>query len=576
MKLAAAAFVSVCLLAGAATAHAHEGPVRESTARGIVLKGLQRADRNSPCRGGFELLLPGGRVGCSHGPDPAPPGRDVREPLSLGDIAALTSGDPGSGSTTGSDQVVCTGDGVDGNRVQAIYAYPANGADNYDAVAPYIRQWAALADRVINASAAETGGIRHVRYVTDVNCQVDVAKVALTPEGVASLAGTSADLEAQGLGRSDRKYLVWVDAYVYCGVATVQPDDRPGQNNANNGNGAPGMIGRVDRGCWGNPASSAEGHELTHILGGVQPTAPHGTWNYHCSDESELMCYDDDYTEDGIVDSHGSPVPLTYTCPKAHERLLDCNHDDYFSTSPGPDSWLGQHWNVADSSFLTSEGPPTVPDSTAPRPTKPRPIVTGQLGHRVPVRLTWNSKDPDVAGYWLWKSVDGHRWRYVQRADLWSNTAQVRVLRGHSYRFLVHAFDEAGNASRAAIGYRFKARVFQERSRAVSYTGRWSHLYRTAASANHVAVAGGGPVLSRLVFYGKAIALIMPTSPEGGSASLFVNGHYVGRIDLTSAEPREREVVFSHRFRELGWHRLAVRPLESSVKAPVDAFVALR
>jgi hypothetical protein len=580
MKLTAAFALGLLVLGSVSTAYAHERPShagsRSTPALGLVLEDLRPARAHGPCREGFEFRLPGNRIGCTHGPDPAPPGRDVRRPLALGDIAALTTGDPGDGSTTGSDQVVCTGDGVDGNRVQAVYAYPVDGADNYDAVAPYIRRWAAQADRIFNASAAETSGVRHVRYVTDVNCQVDVAKVALSPEGVSSLAGTASDLHAQGLDRSDRKYVVWVDAYVYCGVASVEPDDSAGQRNANNGNGAPGMVARVDRGCWGNPADSAEAHELTHVLGGVQPTAPHGTWNYHCSDESELMCYDDDYTADGLVGSHGELVPLTYTCPKRHERLLDCHHDDYFSTSPSPDSWLGQHWNVADSSFLTSEGAAATPDSTAPQPTRPRPLVAGQLGRRVPVKLTWSSKDPDVAGYWLWKSVDGHRWRYVTRSDLWSNSAQVSVRRGHSYRFLVHAFDEAGNASRAVIGRRFKARVFQERSKAVSYRGRWSHLYRPAASADHVAVARSGPVQSRLGFYGKAIAWVSPTSPEGGTAAVFLDGRLIKTVDLTSAEPRERQVVFTHRFSRVRWHRIAVRPLEGPFEVPVDAFVALR
>jgi hypothetical protein len=580
MKLTAAFALGLLLLGGVSAAYAHEGGERVSSrgasARGLVFDGLTPARAHGPCREGFELALPDNLIGCTHGPDPAPPGRDVREPRTLGDIVAMSTGDPGDGSGAGTGSVLCVGKGVDGNRVQAVYAYPADGADNYDAVVPYIRQWAAQADGIINASAAETGGVRHVRYVTDVACQLDVAKVALSPDGVASLAGTAADLQAQGFERGDRKYLVWVDAYVYCGVASVEPDDRPGQNNANNGGGAPGMIARVDRGCWGNPASSAETHELTHILGGVQPTAPHGTWNYHCSDESELMCYDDDSTADGYVGSHGVLVPLSYPCRKAHERLLDCGHDDYFSTSPSPDSWLGQHWNVADSSFLTSEGPPVSPDTVAPHPTKPRPSLTGQLGRRVPIRLTWSSRDPDVAGYWLWRSVDGHHWRYVKRRDLWSNSAQVRVLRGHSYRFLVHAFDAAGNASPAAVGYRFRARVFQESNRAVSYRGSWAHVYRHAASAEHVSLSRSSSGLSMLVFYGKAIAWVSPTSTDGGSASIFLDGNYFQRVDLASAEPRERQLVFSHRFARLGWHRIAVKPIEEPVEVPVDAFVVLR
>jgi hypothetical protein len=580
MKLTAAFALGLLLLGGVNAAYAHEGgervSSRDASARGLVFDGLTPARAHGPCREGFELRLPGNRIGCTHGPDPAPAGRDVREPRSLGDITALTTGDPGDGSGAGSSGVLCVGDGVDGNRVQAVYAYRADGPDNYDAVAPYIRQWAAQADGVINASAAETGGVRHVRYVTDVACQLDVAKVALSPEGISNLSGTAADLAAQGFDRNDRKYLVWVDAYVYCGVATVRPDDRPGQNNANNGDGQPGMVARVDRGCWGNPASSAETHELTHILGGVQPTAPHGTWNYHCSDESELMCYDDDSTADGYVSSHGVLVPLTYPCRKAHERLLDCGHDDYFSMSPSPDSWLGQHWNVADSSFLTSEGPPVSPDTVAPRPTKPRPRIAGQLGRKVPVRLTWRSRDADVAGYWLWRSVDGHPWRYVNRPDNWSNTAQVRIRRGHSYRFLVHAFDAAGNASPASVGYRFRARVFQESARAVSYRGSWAHVYRSAASAQHVSLSRNSSGGARLAFYGKAIGWVSPTSTAGGRARVFLDGQYVTSVNLASAEPRARQVVFSHLFARRGWHRIAVKPIDGPVHVPVDAFVALR
>jgi hypothetical protein len=571
----AVAIALLCLLAaGAGAAYGHEGSPHANKARGVVLTGLSRARPDGPCKTGFELRLANGRIGCTHGPDPAPPGRDVREPRSLGDIAAMTSGDP-SGTATAYGQIVCSGDGVDGNRVQAVYAYPADGQDGYDAVAPYIRQWAAQSDQVLNDSAAETGGVRHVRYVTDANCQVDVAKVALTPEGIASLGGTARDLAAQGLDRSDRKYLVWVDAYVYCGVATVKPDDRAGQNNANNGNGSPGMVARVDRGCWGSASDSAEAHELTHILGGVQPTAPRGTWNYHCSDESELMCYDDDSTADGYVGSHGQLVPLTYVCPRSHERLLDCGGDDYFSANPDANGWLAQHWNVANSSFLTSEGSPSVPDSTAPRVTAPQVRVEGRLARRVPVRLSWTAKDADAVGFWLWRSVDGRSWKYVARPDLWRNEALVRLRRGHSYRFLVHAFDAAGNASPAVLGRRFSMRVIQERDPAVSYTGRWRRLFRWQASARHIASPRSTGARSRLVFRGKAIALVSPTSLDGGRVRIFIDSRYAGTIDLASATPTERQVVFSRRVRR-GWHSIAVNPVPGSGSVRVDAFVVLR
>jgi hypothetical protein len=515
-------------------------------------------------------------VGCTHGPDPAPEGHDVRERVTLGDIAATTSGDPTPDGGIGSSEVVCVGDGVDGNRVQAVYAYPADGSDNYDAVAPYIRHWAALADQVFNDSAAKTGGVRHVRYVTDVACQVDVAKVALSQAGVDSLGGTTADLAALGLDRPDRKYLVWVDAYKYCGIAMVEPDDRAADNNANNGARSPGMVARVDRGCWGKATLSAEGHELAHILGGVQPTAPHGTWNYHCYDEWELMCYDDDFTLDGYVTSHGASVPLAQVCPKSHEGLLDCGDDDYFSTDPPPDSWLAEHWNVASSSFLTSEGPPSVADADAPRPTAPRPLVVGSLEDRVTVRLSWKSDAPDVAGYWLWMRSGTRPWRYVDRPDLWSNTADVQLRRRHKYRFLVHAFDAAGNSSRAVIGSRFFLRVLQERHKAVSYSGRWERQFRPDASRQHVAVPTAGPAGSRLSFRGKAVAWISSTSVDGGSADVYIDGRYVQTVSLASDVAAERQVVFSHRFTYRGRHRIAVMATDAAAPVAVDAYVILR
>jgi hypothetical protein len=575
MKLAAA-FLLVCLLAaGGAAAYAHDGRTHGNAARGVVLLGLERARPAGPCKAGFELRLPNGRIGCTHGPDPAPAGRDVREPVSLDEIVAMSTGDPG-GAGTGSDGIACVGDGVDGNRVQAVYAYPAGGADNFDEVAPYIRQWAALTDRIVNESAAKTGGIRHVRYVTDVACQLDVAKVALSEQGVASLSGTAADLAAQGFDRPDRKYLVWADAYVYCGIATVEPDDRADQHNANNGGRAPGMVGRIDRGCWGNSWLSAEAHELAHILGGVQPTSPHGTWNYHCSDEWELMCYDDDSTADGYVGSHGALVPIAKVCPKSHEGLLDCGNDDYFSTNPAPNSWLAEHWNVANSSFLTSEGSPVSPDNMAPRSTGPAPMISGRLGNKIPIQLDWKSNDPDVAGYWLWKSVNGQPWKYVDRPDLWKNSLQLRLSRDRSYRFLVHAFDASGNASAPIFGPAFRPRVFQEGSRSVSYRGNWRRLYRWDASRRHLAYPGGVKPAAKLAFWGKAVAWVSRTSPEGGAAKVFVDGRLAGRVELSSPTPADRQVMFADRFRRRGWHNIRVVPVNGAGGVALDAFVVLR
>jgi hypothetical protein len=578
MRLRTAAVILVLLFASVpvAVAHAIADKRASERARGLVLRGLDRARPDGPCKTGWEIKVPNRQTSCTHGPDPAPPGIDVTEERSLADIAASSGDGDSTTAEAPPGPLYCDGDGVSGNRVQAVYAYNSEASSNFDSVVPYIQSWARMADESVNESAGKNGGVRHIRWVTTPDCHPDVVEVALSPSAIASFSGTIAEFASLGLARVDRKYVVWVDAYVYCGMANASADDRPSEDNLNNGPGRPGMVARIDRGCWGRARSPIEVHELVHTLGGVQPTAPNGSGNYHCSEESDVMCYDDDGTADGYVSRDGVRVPLRSVCPKKNERLLDCNDDDYFNVAPQPGSWLSTHWNVANSSFLTSEGPASVADTEYPRPTVPRPLIVGRLGRTVVVRVSWESKDPDVAGYWLWMKRDGRPWRYVDRRDLWSNSALLHLRRRHDYRFLVHAFDTAGNHSPAMKGPRVRPRVFQERSKRVSYSGRWHRVYRPQASRNHVALPTAGSVGSRLTFRGKAIAWVSSTRVDGGSADVYLDGHYMRTVTLQSDFAAERQVVFTHRFTYRGLHRIAVIPTDASAPVAVDAFVVLR
>jgi hypothetical protein len=573
MKVSTAVILVCLTLAGSAAAH-EPGRATSDPARGLVYTGLVRTQDRGRCETAFELLLPRGRLGCTHGPDPAPPGRDVRRPRPLAELAAATAAVDAASAPSAAP---CITDGTDGKRVQAVYAYPAGGADNYDEIAPYIRLWAGVVDAVFNDSAAETGGVRHVRFVTDPDCAVDVARVALSPAGIASLSGTAAELAAQGFDRPDRKYLVWADAYVFCGVATVKPDDRPTLDNANNGDGQPGMVGRIDRGCWGAINPSIEVHELVHILGGAQATAPNGNDNSHCTDDADALCYDDDGVPDGLVWARGVQVPLRSVCAADHERLLDCGHDDYFHTDPAPGSYLATHWNVASSSFLTPDGPAALGDTTAPRPTAPWPqIVPGIVGSRVPVRLHWSARDADAVGFWLWKRVDGGRWKYVPVPNLSASQAVLRLPRGHRYQFLVHAYDASGNASPAVFGPSFSVGVVEDRSPWIGYSGRWRHRSLPRTTAGRESAAASRRSVARLAFRGRGIAWVARTGPAGGRARVLVDGRYAGTVSLYSPTVERRVAVFSRSWRRSRQHTIAVRPVASPRRVSVDAFALLR
>jgi hypothetical protein len=331
----------------------------EDLRRGLVYEGLQRVARSHLCRGNFTLrtLNVRGMPVCTHGPDPAPEGVDVRQDREP-PVVAADSSTAGLTGAAGATQVPCVGNGTDGYRVQLIYARASDKADGYTAWLPSFRQYAAQMDDVFNASAAETGGVRHVRFVHDASCVPVIHNVVLSRTGDDSFDNLYSELQAKGYTRSDRKYLVWIDASVYCGIAEIYYDDQPGPENDSNGvPWVPGEIGAVGKGCWG-ASNSVEAHELVHLLGGVQTSAPHATPGNHCTDNHDRLCYAD-----------GTGFPTVVCSDPAHENRLDCRHDDYYSTNPRAGSYLATHWNTANNRFLTASGSTSSTTTTAPPPT---------------------------------------------------------------------------------------------------------------------------------------------------------------------------------------------------------------
>jgi hypothetical protein len=328
-------------------------------ARGVVFEGLKR---DPACRDAFRLAGGGDGARCSHGPDAAPAGLDVRNRRPPDPWAAPGQLTPGVGPAAAGN-VQCYGTGSDGYRVQAIYAHASNVTDRFAQYQASFADWANAVDGVFNASATETGGTRHVRYVTDSSCVPIVDDVTVSTTGNDNFNNTITELQAKGYTRTDRKYLVWVDANVYCGIAQVYNDDTASQTNLSDGNTrVSGEFARVDNGCWGLAGQSVEAHELMHVLGGVQTSAPHATRYSHCWDESDRMCYAD-----------GSGSVMRQICPTTHENVFDCNHDDYyFAGTPPSGNYLATHWNVANSVFLAGGSGSTTPPPTPPPPTRHR------------------------------------------------------------------------------------------------------------------------------------------------------------------------------------------------------------
>jgi hypothetical protein len=88
-------------------------------------------------------------------------------------------------------------------------------------------------------------------------------------------------------------------------------------------------------------------------MGAVNSDSPNHTQYGHCTDDYDIMCYQD-----------GPGTTVRIVCPdKAQDNLLDCNHDDYFNTNPPAGSYLATHWNTANNRFLINSSGSTPPPS---------------------------------------------------------------------------------------------------------------------------------------------------------------------------------------------------------------------
>ncbi|MGW5848994.1 RICIN domain-containing protein [Streptomyces sp. NPDC055254] len=432
-------------------------------ARGMVYNGLQAAPKGDPCVGVFRT-----DVGhCTHGPDAPPKGVDIKKDIppavkttapaadparpATDDPASTEGGgrpqdapaaDAGSAAATAPEPapaaaaqgqavaagpagqtVQCEGDGSTGNRVQVVYVH-APGRDRYSEYVASFRKWAADADLIYSASAQETGGVRHIRYVTAADCTPTVLNIELPDSALGEFSATNRALAAKGLDRRDRKYMIFADSQVYCGIGTFNGDERPGQANLSNFGPS---YGRTDSGCWGGHTAA---HELGHNLGAVNNSAPNTSRGAHCTDEYDVMCYSD---------SPYYPKMRNICTNQAAENILDCNHDDYFHTSPKAGSYLATHWNIADNQFLmrakggggTDPGPNPSPTPTTKPTTKPTPGPTKQPTGGPAVTANQIRSDSAVLS---WPKVEGAAWYQVVLDGKHLTWVQSTALRVYNLR----------------------------------------------------------------------------------------------------------------------------------------------
>lgn len=328
-----------------------------------------------------------------------------------------------SGGSAPAVPVGCAGDGQTGNRLQAVYVRASDRADRYASVVPTIRQAMDVANGVFTRSS---GGRRALRVVTTGGCATLVDRVTVRPGQLASFADTVAAVRAAGRSRIDRKYVLFVDGAGYCGVGEMFAHEGASPYNPNNdGN----MFAAASSRCW---AGTVVAHEIVHLLGGVQPGAPHSTRAGHCRDRHDVVCYPD-----------GSGATMTTRCGTGHATLLDCGRDDYFSVAPPAGSYLARHWNTASNSFLVGGGAP----KPAP-PSAPTSVTSSRRGDDVTVR--WGTPVQARSGLTAFDVVDlADSGAVLTTVSGSARAAVVRLTPWRTYRIAVVARNAVGRSAPA-------------------------------------------------------------------------------------------------------------------------------
>lgn len=210
------------------------------------------------------------------------------------------------------------------HTIQAIYAY--TDTDHLNERKPQIVQSIRQAAQIFIESAKLQGGYRAPRWAG--NCQPSIMSLSVPVQN-----GNYGDLE---------RYLINTNIAISGSVTVVFAEKLNTCGIQADSDGA--HIAMIEPRCWGGHTVA---HEIIHALGGVHPGAPHGTTSWHCTDEYDIMCYND-----GTLTR-----PMTYPCAQDGELLLDCGADDYFNLDPSPDSYLAMYpdTNVANSQFLATE-----------------------------------------------------------------------------------------------------------------------------------------------------------------------------------------------------------------------------
>ena len=225
-----------------------------------------------------------------------------------------------------------------------------------------------------------------------------------------------------------------------------------------------------------------------------------------------------------------------------------------------------------------------VTDTTPPTVTAPiQKIANGKVGATVPINVRWSASDADgPVSYKLWRSTNGGAFVRDRTLSPTATSHTYRLTVGNSYRFLVRAYDDAGNSSAPARGPTFTPTVIDNNA-CCSYTvvgvgSSWIHESSSEAYMGTLSSffsksysTRGVHGYARHTFTGRDVAYVASLGSDWSPATVRIDGVFFSDVNLHRDVSAGAQIVISKHWPSSGTHTIQIG--SSGGWFNVDAFV---
>ena len=209
--------------------------------------------------------------------------------------------------------------------------------------------------------------------------------------------------------------------------------------------------------------------------------------------------------------------------------------------------------------------------STAPQtPVNQERVARGKVTDLYHWLDTW----PNVAHWWLTGSGERNQ-------ALWSSYSKYYVNKIMTIYAAVSDTQAAADVGVAPppppVGIvDMTTRRIQESNVGIAYVGRWDSARHSGYSDGRVLYSERDGATATYSFYAKSVAWIGPVGSTRGRARVYVDGVYVGIVDMRRSTFKPQVNLFSRAWATAGNHTLRIKVIGSGRPVAIDQFVISR